>query len=99
MYVFVFQAEDGIRDAHELLEFRRVLFRSAPAMRSSAPATTTRASVAARLMPALSARVRSSSRSTVEPASSGSRIGTMTRWFAQPLMASPAPDHRHGPFR
>src|SRR3546814_2508949 len=26
--VFCFQAEDGIRDAHEWLEFRRVLFRS-----------------------------------------------------------------------
>src|SRR3546814_10319857 len=26
--IFFFQAEDGIRDAHEGLEFRRVLFRS-----------------------------------------------------------------------
>src|SRR3546814_18228929 len=28
LYVFFFQAEDGIRDAHWGLEFRRVLFRS-----------------------------------------------------------------------
>src|SRR3546814_10901185 len=31
--VFVFQAEDGIRDAHYGLEFRRVLFRSIPVER------------------------------------------------------------------
>src|SRR3546814_3046140 len=28
IFIFFFQAEDGIRDAHYLLEFRRVLFRS-----------------------------------------------------------------------
>src|SRR3546814_4285065 len=32
VFCFFFQAEDGIRDAHEGLEFRRVLFRSALAV-------------------------------------------------------------------
>src|ERR1044071_8058686 len=31
--IFSFQAEDGIRDIHSLLEFRRVLFRSGSASR------------------------------------------------------------------
>src|SRR3546814_9381641 len=30
MWMYLLQAEDGIRDAHEGLEFRRVLFRSDP---------------------------------------------------------------------
>src|SRR3546814_7261474 len=36
MSVVLFQAEDGIRHAHELLEFRRVLFRSSLPDRSPA---------------------------------------------------------------
>src|SRR3546814_18472443 len=37
--LFFFQAEDGIRDAHYCLEFRRVLFRSAASSASSSAGT------------------------------------------------------------
>src|SRR3546814_12720794 len=37
LFFFFFQAEDGIRVAHYLLEFRRVLFRSLGSLRLAAP--------------------------------------------------------------
>src|SRR3546814_15152909 len=54
--VFFFQAEDGIRDAHEGLEFRRVLFRSA-GRRAAAPCPA-RQGAAARRPAAAACRLR-----------------------------------------